>query len=151
MLTYVIRRLIYSTVVLFAASVLVFWGMSLVTSPVGFLRMQPNISEQTIQNISERKHLDEPIHVRYGVLGQGRVHEQVRNRRPCRDLPILARTSGARWSNTLQLIVAAQLLAIFFAVLIGRLLGLYASTACSTTRRRRSASWGSPCRCSGSR
>ena len=28
--------------------------------------MQPNISEQTIQNISERKHLDEPIYVRYG-------------------------------------------------------------------------------------
>ena len=28
MLTYVIRRLLYSIVVLFAASVLVFWGMS---------------------------------------------------------------------------------------------------------------------------
>ncbi len=35
MLTYVIRRLLDSTVVLSAASVLVFTGMSLVTSPVG--------------------------------------------------------------------------------------------------------------------
>ena len=66
MLTYVIRRLLYSTAVLIAASILVFWGMSLVTSPIGFLRMQPNFSEQTIQNISERKHLNDAIYVRYG-------------------------------------------------------------------------------------
>ena len=51
MLTYVIRRLLYSVLVLFAASVLVFWGMSMVTSPLGFLEQQPEISEQTIQNI----------------------------------------------------------------------------------------------------
>ena len=48
MLTYIIRRLLYSTVVLIAASILVFWGMSLITSPIGFLRQQPGISEQTI-------------------------------------------------------------------------------------------------------
>ena len=66
MLTYVIRRLLYSTLVLIAASILVFWGMSLVTSPIGFLEAQPGFSEQTIQNIIERKHLDEPLYVRYG-------------------------------------------------------------------------------------
>ena len=117
MLTYIIRRLLYSIVVLFAASVLVFWGMSLVTSPIGFLRMQPNISEQTIQNITERKHLDEPIYERYGYwvkdvftnkFGTGTVS----------DLPIwpdLQRAIG----HTLQLIVAAELLAILIAVFIG--------------------------------
>ena len=117
MLSYVIRRLLYSTVVLFAASVLVFWGMSLVTSPIGFLRMQPNISEQTIQNISERKHLNDPIYERYGYW----VKDMFTNKfgtGTISDLPIwpdLQRAMG----HTLQLIIAAELLAIFIAVLIG--------------------------------
>ena len=117
MLTYVIRRLFYSTLVLIAASILVFWGMSLVTSPIGFLRMQPNISEQTIQNIKERKHLDEPIYVRYGYW----VKDMVTNKfgtETVSDLPIwpdLQRAMG----HTLQLIVAAELLAILLAVAIG--------------------------------
>jgi peptide/nickel transport system permease protein len=117
MLTYVIRRLLYSIVVLFAASVLVFWGMSMVTSPIGFLRLQPNISEQTIQNITERKHLDEPIYVRYGYW----IKDMFTNKfgtETVSDLPIwpdLQRAMG----HTLQLIIAAELLAILLAVAIG--------------------------------
>ena len=117
MLTYVIRRLLYSTVVLFAASVLVFWGMSMVTSPIGFLRMQPNISEQTIQNISERKHLNDPIYERYGYW----VKDMFTNKfgtETISDLPIwpdLQRAMG----HTLQLIVVAELLAILIAVGVG--------------------------------
>src|SRR5688572_23756259 len=114
MLTYVIRRLAYSIVVLFAASVFVFWGMSLVTNPVDFLREQPGISQQTIQNISERKHLDEPIYVRYGYwvkdaltngFGTGTVS----------DIPILPDLQRAM-GHTLQLIIAAELLALLIAV-----------------------------------
>ncbi len=117
MLTFVVRRLIYSTLVLFAASVLVFWGMSMVTSPVGFLRMQPNISRQTIQNVTERKHLDDPIYERYGYW----VKDVFTNRfgtETVSDLPIwpdLQRAMG----HTVQLIVAAQLLALLIAVAIG--------------------------------
>lgn len=117
MLTYVIRRLFYSSLVLIAASVLVFWGMSLVTSPIGFLRMQPNFSEQTIRNIEERKHLTEPIYVRYGYW----VKDMVTNKfgtETVSDLPIwpdLQRAMG----HTLQLIVAAELLAILLAIAIG--------------------------------
>jgi peptide/nickel transport system permease protein len=117
MLTYVIRRLLYSTVVLFAASILVFWGMSMVTSPIGFLEMQPNISEQTIQNIKDRKHLEEPIYEQYGYW----VKDMFTNKfgtETVSDLPIwpdLKRAMG----HTLQLIVAAELLAILIAVAIG--------------------------------
>jgi peptide/nickel transport system permease protein len=116
-LTYVVRRLLYSTVVLFAASVLVFWGMSLVTSPIGFLRMQPNFSEQTIRNISERKHLDEPVYVRYGYW----VKDMFTNKfgtETVSDQPIwpdLQRAMG----HTVQLILSAELLAILLAVSIG--------------------------------
>ena len=117
MFTYVIRRLLYSSFVLFAASVLVFWGMSLVTSPIGFLRMQPNISEQTIQNIVDRKHLDDPIYVRYGYW----IKDLFTNKfgtETVSDLaiwPDLQRAMG----HTLQLIVAAEVIAIILAVAVG--------------------------------
>src|ERR687892_1808874 len=117
MLTYVIRRLLYSIVVLFAASVVVFWGLNTVTSPIGFLRMQPNISEQTIQNISERKHLDDPIYVRYGYW----VKDMFTNKfgtETVSDLPIWPDLQRA-FGHTLQLIVAAELLAILLAIAIG--------------------------------
>jgi peptide/nickel transport system permease protein len=117
MLTYVIRRLAYSIVVLFAASVLVFWGMSLVTNPVEFLQEQPGISEQTIQNISERKHLDEPLYVRYGYW----VKDAVTNgfgTGTVSDIPILPDLQRAM-GHTLQLIIAAELLALLIAVFIG--------------------------------
>ena len=117
MLTYVIRRLLYSIVVLFAASVVVFWGLNTVTSPIGFLRMQPNISEQTIQNISERKHLDDPIYVRYGYW----VKDMFTNKfgtETVSDLPIWPDLQRA-FGHTLQLIVAAELLVLLLAIAIG--------------------------------
>ena len=117
MLTYVIRRLLYSTLVLIAASILVFWGMSLVTSPIGFLRMQPNISQQTIDNIVERKHLDEPVYVRYGYWVKDVVTAKF-GTETVSDLPIwpdLKRAMG----HTLQLVIVAELLAILVAICVG--------------------------------
>jgi peptide/nickel transport system permease protein len=117
MLTYVIRRLLFSVVVLFAASILVFWGMSMVTSPIGFLREQPNISERTIQNIEHRKHLDRPIYVRYGYW----VDDMVTNKfgtETVNDLPIYPSLKRAM-VHTLQLVVIAELLALLLAVVIG--------------------------------
>jgi peptide/nickel transport system permease protein len=116
-LTYVIRRLLYSTLVLIAASILVFWGMSLVTSPIGFLRMQPNISQQTIDNIVERKHLDEPVYVRYGYWVKDVVTAKF-GTETVSDLPIwpdLKRAMG----HTLQLVIVAELLAILVAICVG--------------------------------
>ena len=117
MLTYVIRRLLYSIVVLFAASVIVFWGMSLVTSPIGFLRMQPGISEQTIHNIEKRKHLDRPIYVRYGYWMKDVVTNKF-GTETINDTPIFPDLKRAM-GHTLQLVVVAELLAILLAVGIG--------------------------------
>ena len=117
MLTYVIRRLLFSIVVLFAASVIVFWGMSLVTSPIGFLRMQPSISEQTIHNIEKRKHLDRPIYVRYGYWMKDVVTNKF-GTETINDTPIFPDLKRAM-GHTLQLVVVAELLAILLAVGIG--------------------------------
>jgi peptide/nickel transport system permease protein len=116
-LTYIIRRLLYSLVVLLVASFIVFAGVSWVTNPLAFLRMQPNASKQTIQNITERKHLDDPIPVRYvywlkDAVTNGFGTDTVRDR-PI--MPDLKRVFG----HTLQLVIVADLLSILVAVGIG--------------------------------
>ena len=117
MLTYVIRRLLFSIAVLIAASILVFWGMSMVTSPIGFLREQPNISEQTIQNIEHRKHLDRPIYIRYGYW----VNDMVTNKFGTETVSDIAIYPDLKRAlvHTLQLVLVAELLAILVAVVIG--------------------------------
>ncbi|HWQ24224.1 MAG TPA: ABC transporter permease [Gaiellaceae bacterium] len=117
MLTYVIRRLLYSIVVLVAASFIIFTFVSVSADPLSFLKMQPTASEITIQNITKRKHLDEPIPVRYLYW----VKDALTNKfgtttigdRPI--LPDLTRVMG----HTLQLVVASELLALIIAVAIG--------------------------------
>jgi peptide/nickel transport system permease protein len=116
-LTYVVRRLLYSVVVLFAASVIVFWGMNKVTSPIGFLQMQPGYSQQTIDNIIERKHLDEPMYERYGYWVKDMFTAKF-GTETVSDLPIWPDLKRA-FGHTLQLVVAAELLAILLAVGIG--------------------------------
>lgn len=117
MLTFVVRRLLYSVAVLVAASFIVFAGVSSVSDPLAFVRMQPGFSEQTIENIEARKHLNEPIPVRYVYWVKDAVTDgfgtTVIGDRPI--LPDLERAMG----HTLQLALVAEILAIIFAVVIG--------------------------------
>jgi len=117
MLTYVIRRLLYSIVVLFAASFLVFTFVSVSGDPLAPLKIIPNISEETIQNVRKQKHLDEPIPVQYWYWLKDATTNQfgttLQGNRPI--LPDLWRVM----KNTLQLVIVAELLAILIAVGIG--------------------------------
>jgi ABC-type dipeptide/oligopeptide/nickel transport system permease component len=51
MVTYIVRRLLYSIPVLFAASVLIFFSVTAVGDPLAALRQNPLFSKQTIHNI----------------------------------------------------------------------------------------------------
>jgi len=117
MLTYVVRRLLYSIVVLFAASFLVFTFVSVSGDPLAPLKIIPNISEETVENVRKEKHLDEPIPVQYGYWLKDAVTNQfgttLQGNRPI--LPDLWRVM----KNTLQLVIVAELLAILIAVGIG--------------------------------
>ena len=117
MLTYIVRRLLYSVVVLAVASFLVFIFVTKSGDPLAGLRLAPNVSEQTVQNVIDRKHLDDNVFKRYGYWVQDAFTNQfgttILDNRPI--LPELWRVI----KNTLQLVLAAQLLVIFFAVLIG--------------------------------
>jgi peptide/nickel transport system permease protein len=116
-ITYIIRRLLYSIPVLIAATFLTFTFVSISGDPLAFLRMQPNASQQTIQNITERERLDEPVPVRYVYW----MHEAITDKfggtllgdRPI--WPDLKRVMG----NTLQLILAAEIIAVLLAIAIG--------------------------------
>jgi peptide/nickel transport system permease protein len=116
-LTYIIRRLLYSTVILVLASFLVFTFVTVSGDPLAGLRIAPNVSELTVQNVIERKHLDDPIPKRYLYWVQDAVTNKfgttLLDNRPI--LPDLWRVM----KNTIQLVLAAQLLVIIFAVLIG--------------------------------
>ncbi|MFC7405537.1 ABC transporter permease [Georgenia alba] len=113
---YIVRRVIYSVPVLFAASVVVFFGISSIGDPLSQLRRSPNVSEATIQATVEAKHLDEPLLVQYGYW----VHDAVTNAFGTSTFgqaiwPDLSRAAV----NTLQLVVAAELIALVVAVPIG--------------------------------
>ena len=81
------------------------------------MRIAPNVSEVTVQNVIDRKHLDDPIPKRYLYWVQDAVTNQfgstLLDNRPI--LPELWRVM----KNTLQLVLIAQILVVFFAVLIG--------------------------------
>jgi len=116
-LSFVVRRLLYSVVVLVAASFLVFTFVSVSGDPLGQLNIVPNLSEQSRQNVIDRKHLDDPVPVRYGYWVQDAVTNEfgttLLGDRPI--LPDLWRVM----KNTLQLVLVAEVLAILIAVGIG--------------------------------
>jgi peptide/nickel transport system permease protein len=117
MLTYIVRRILYSIPVLIAASFMIFVFVAKASDPLAFLRMQPRVDQNTIDKIVEREHLDENIFVRYGYWAKEAVTDKFGTTlvgdRPI--WPDLTRVMG----NTAQLVIAAELIAILFAVFIG--------------------------------
>jgi peptide/nickel transport system permease protein len=122
MITYVVRRLLYSIPVLVAASILIFFSTSAIGDPLAQLRLNPRVSQVTIQNIRHRKHLDDSLVVQYGYW----VKDAVTNRFGS---PLL-RPGEHIWDDlkrviphTIQLIALAE----FFALLIGISVGVYSA------------------------
>jgi peptide/nickel transport system permease protein len=118
MITYIIRRLLYSVLVLIAASFLVFTFVAKgAGDPLGPLRITPNIDQAGLERIAEEKHLNDSIFVRYGYWVNSAVTDgfgdTLLTNKPI--LPDLFRVM----KNTLQLVFVAELIAILFAVGIG--------------------------------
>jgi peptide/nickel transport system permease protein len=117
MLQYVIRRLLYGIIILFVASFLTFTFVAVTGDPLAPLRITPNVSPETIQNVTERKHLDDSVFVRYGYWVRDAVTNQFGTTLlgEKKILPDLWRVM----KNTLQLVIVAEILAILVAVAIG--------------------------------
>jgi peptide/nickel transport system permease protein len=116
-LTYITRRLLYSIVVLIAASFLTFSFVSLAGDPLAPLYTTPNVSRHSIEVVASRKHLDEPIVKQYWYwVKDATMHKfgtTLLTNKPI--LPDLWRVMR----NTLQLVIAAEVIAITLAIIIG--------------------------------
>ena len=117
MLSYVVRRLLYSVVVLLATSFLVFTFVSVSGDPLAALRVTPDYDPNTIKRIEEENNLDKPVPVRYVYwlkdAVRGDFGTTLLGDRPI--LPDLWRVM----KNTLMLVFVAELLAVLIAVVIG--------------------------------
>jgi len=116
-LTYILRRLLYSLVVLVAASFLVFTMVSAAGDPMAELRLNPLISEETLQRQAEEKHLNDPIPVRYVYWVKEAVTDKF-------GTPLFV--NEPIWDDlkrviphTLALVLAAELISLLIGVSIG--------------------------------
>lgn len=118
MLTYVLRRILYSIPVLFAASLLIFFSVSAIGDPLAEVKLNPLFSKVTVQAIEKRKHLNEPLPVQYGYW----IKDAVTNK-----FGTPLREPGSRiWDDlkrviphTLQLVLLSELIALLVGIGIG--------------------------------
>ncbi len=122
MVTYIIRRLLYSIPVLFAASVLIFVSVTAVGNPLAALKQNPLFSTQTIHNIQQRKHLNDSLPMQYAYW----IKDAVTNKF---GTPLLQ--PGTKiWDDlkrviphTLQLVLISEI----FALIVGVAIGVYSA------------------------
>jgi peptide/nickel transport system permease protein len=103
--------------ILFATTLLIFVFMSVSGDPLGQVRQIPNVSQETIDNLVEENHLDRPILIQYAYWLKEAVTQGFGNTL-LSDEPIwpdLSRVMG----NTLQLIIAAETIAVLLAIGLG--------------------------------
>jgi peptide/nickel transport system permease protein len=122
MLTYIVRRILYSIPVLVATSFLIFTFVSISGDPLGRLRANPNITAEQIHAIEHAKKLDRPVIVRYGYWIRDAVTKQFGttlfgNRKIW---PDLKRVMG----HTLQFILTALIISVIVGIAIGVYSGL---------------------------
>jgi ABC-type dipeptide/oligopeptide/nickel transport system permease component len=122
MLTFILRRILYSIPVLVATSFLIFTFVSVSGDPLGRLRANPNITAEQIHSIEHSKNLDKPVIVRYGYWIRDAVTKQFGttlfgNRKIW---PDLKRVMG----HTLQFILTALIISVIVGIAIGVYSGL---------------------------
>ena len=67
MVAYIVRKVIFSLVVLFMASIVIFGLVALGPDPLGELRQNPAIKGEDIERIADRYGLNDPLYVQYGI------------------------------------------------------------------------------------
>ena len=117
MAVYIVRRLLYSIPVLIVSSFLIFTFVATTTDPLEAAKMQPNVNRAAIALIQKENHLNDPIVVRYGywvrdALTGGFGHSILGERKILPDMM-------NRLTVTLQLVIAAWLLALILGVALG--------------------------------
>lgn len=128
MTRYIIRRLLLAVPVLFGVSITVFAMMHLVPGDpaLAMLLGQPEVTEEDVERVRTQLGLNDPIPVQYlkyvGRVLQGDFGESVQTRRPVLDDII------EQAPSTIQLAVAAMVLAVTMGVILGVISALRRNT-----------------------
>jgi peptide/nickel transport system permease protein len=117
MLSYIVRRLLYSIPVLVAASFLIFTFTVTTSDPLSNLRMNRNVNENAIALIEKEKHLDRPVIVRYGLWVRDAVTDKF-GTTIFGDRPIWDDIKRVV-PNTMQLLITAEIFSVLLAVALG--------------------------------
>jgi ABC-type dipeptide/oligopeptide/nickel transport system permease component len=116
-LTFITRRILYSIPVLVVSSFLSFTFVSLAGDPLAKLRLNPQISQITLQNLKHQYHLDASIPVRYFYWVQDlfthKLGSSLLTLQPI--WPDITRTIG----HTAQVVLLAEVLAFVLGVTVG--------------------------------
>ncbi|MGZ4370924.1 MAG: ABC transporter permease [Gaiellaceae bacterium] len=117
MLTYIVRRILYSIPVLFFSTFLSFVFVAYAGNPLSQLRSNPRFSQQTINNMTHQLHLDIPVVERYFLWLQDVFTHKLGNSLYTGQAlwPQITRTMG----HTLQFIVISEVLALILGVSVG--------------------------------
>jgi peptide/nickel transport system permease protein len=116
MITFVIRRLLITVLMLFLVSLISFFIIVRTPGGPGFGDLNPNISKSVKENFRKQFHLDEPIWKQYWLNMSGLFTGDLRSIKDGR--PVLERI-GERLPATLAINIASIILALSFGLLIG--------------------------------
>ena len=137
MLTYIIRRILYSIPVLFFSTFLSFIFVSYAGNPLAQLRSNPRFSQQTVDNMTHQLHLDMPVIQRYFLWLQDVFTHKLGNSLYTGQAlwPQVTRTMG----HTAQFIIISEVLALILGVSIGIYSAIrqMLSACCTRSGRRR--------------
>jgi peptide/nickel transport system permease protein len=116
-ITYIVRRILYSIPVLVVSTFLSFTFVSLAGNPTLALKANPRFSQHTVNLIEARYHLSDPIPVRYGYwIKDVFTHKLGNSLSTLQPIwPDITRTLG----HTVQFIVLAEILALILGVAVG--------------------------------
>ncbi len=117
MLTYIVRRILYSIPVLFFSTFLSFIFVAYAGNPLAQLRSNPRFSQQTVDNMTHQLHLDLPVVQRYFLWLQDVFTHKLGNSLYTGQAlwPQITRTMG----HTAQFIIISEVLALILGVSIG--------------------------------
>jgi len=117
MLTYIIRRVLYSIPVLIISSFLSFVFVSEAGDPLAGLRENPRVSQLTLRHLVHQYHLDKPVIERYWYWVQDVFEHKLGSSlitfQPV--WPDITRTIG----HTAQVVLIAELIALVLGVAVG--------------------------------
>lgn len=121
MLTYVVRRILYSIPVMVLASFLMFVLVTLAANPLGYLHSNPRITPEQVRDIAHAKGLDQNVILRYWTWVKDSVEHKFGYSLFTGDpiWPDLKRV----FMHTLVLI----LITLIIAVLVGMAIGIYSA------------------------